>query len=169
MATVVRPPSEEDWEALKAVRLASLLDAPTAFGVTHAAVAGFTEAQWRERAAGKGQARFELAFSDGAPVGLIGGVIDARQRYSLIAMWVHPDFRGQDLARRLVDAIKARAVAAGHGRVVLTVAPGNARAVQFYKKQGFAFIDEWEALDSHPHIQLQAMQWVPAFAGTGLY
>ena len=160
MSTVVRSPVEADWEALRTVRLASLLDAPTAFGVTHAATAQFTEAQWRERAAGKGQARFELAFNGADPVGIAAGVVDARGQYNLIAMWVHPDFRGQDIAARLVDAVKARALASGHRRIVLTVAPDNARAARFYANQGFAFIDEWEALDSHPHIQLQAMQWL---------
>jgi RimJ/RimL family protein N-acetyltransferase len=43
---------------------------------------------------------------------------------------------------------------------VLDVSPDNARAAAFYKKQGFVFLPEWEALESHPHIQVQKMEWV---------
>ena len=56
-------------------------------------------------------------------------------------------------------AVKAEAVSQGYGSVYLDVAPGNRRAVSFYERQGFAFIDEWEPLASHPHIQVQTMLW----------
>ena len=56
-------------------------------------------------------------------------------------------------------ALKAEAVSQGYGSVYLDVAPGNRRAVGFYERQGFAFIDEWEPLASHPHIQVQTMLW----------
>jgi hypothetical protein len=36
---LIRHTTELDWPSLKAVRLAALLDAPTAFGVTHASAA----------------------------------------------------------------------------------------------------------------------------------
>jgi hypothetical protein len=43
---IIRPTTEDDWQALKAVRLAALLDAPTAFGVSHRTAA----ARWRHSA-----------------------------------------------------------------------------------------------------------------------
>jgi ribosomal protein S18 acetylase RimI-like enzyme len=56
-------------------------------------------------------------------------------------------------------------VALGHARVVLDVAPENARAARFYANQGFTFLDEWEALASHPHIRVRKMAWLaPATA-----
>lgn len=36
---------------------------------------------------------------------------------------------------------------------------GTLRAAPFYLKQGFVFLDEWEPLESHPHITLQTMRW----------
>jgi len=155
----IRPTTEDDWALLKAVRLAALLDAPAAFGVSHGTAAAYTEAQWRERAAPGGTA-FWLAFDEGgAPAGMVGGAVDRQGHYNLIGMWMRHDQRGTGMARRLVDAVKAHAVEGGHRRVVLDVAPDNARAARFYLNQGFVFLDEWEALESHPHIQVQKMAW----------
>ena len=58
--------------------------------------------------------------------------------------------------------MKQCAVNNGHARLVLDVAPENARAVTFYQKQGFVFLPEWEALESHPHIRVQKMEWQAA-------
>jgi ribosomal protein S18 acetylase RimI-like enzyme len=164
---IIRPTTEDDWAALKAVRLAALLDAPTAFGVSHQQAAAQTEAQWRERAAladgSRSKSEFWLAFGDashGAAAGMIGAVVDMHGHYNLIGMWVAPAQRGSGAARGLVDAVKARAMALGHRRIVLDVAPENARAARFYLHQGFAFIDEWEALASHPHVRVQKMAWL---------
>jgi ribosomal protein S18 acetylase RimI-like enzyme len=154
----IHPTCEQDWPALKTMRLAALLDAPTAFGVSYDTASAYTDNQWRERAAGR-HPIFWLAFLDGAAVGMIGGGVSARQRYNLIAMWVAPHARGSGIAQHLVDAVKSEAIAQGHGRVFLDVARDNRRAVRFYEGQGFAFIDESEPLASHPHIQLQTMQW----------
>jgi ribosomal protein S18 acetylase RimI-like enzyme len=154
----IRTTREEDWPDLKAVRLASLLDAPTAFGVSHQTASGYTDQQWRERAAGPHPV-FWLAYLDGEAVGIIGGGVSATRRYNLIAMWIAPHVRGSGVAAQLVDAVKSAAAAQGHDRVFLDVAPDNRRAASFYERQGFAFIDEWEPLASHPHIQVQTMQW----------
>lgn len=156
---LIRPTEAADWEVLKAIRLAALRDAPTAFGVSHQQAAANGDAHWQDRAAGRAPSRFWLAVEGDEAVGLAGGVVDVLGRYNLIAMWVAPGHRGSDAARRLVDAVKAHAVAGGHARVVLDVAPDNARAVRFYQRQGFAFLDEWEPLESHPHIQVQRMEW----------
>lgn len=158
---LIRHTTEQDWPLLKELRLAALLDAPTAFGVTHASAAANTDDQWRDRAAGRGPASYLLAFdAEGAPSGMVGGVLSAAQEYNLIAMWVRPGQRGSRAAAALVDAMLAHAVAQGHRRVVLDVAPENARASAFYRKRGFTFLPHWEALESHPHIQVQQMEWL---------
>jgi ribosomal protein S18 acetylase RimI-like enzyme len=164
----IRPTTEDDWAALKAVRLAALLDAPTAFGVSHRSAAAYTEAQWRERAAVGGTA-FWLAFDsggnsngDGQPVGMVGAAVDGAGHYNLIGMWVAPGYRGAGAARLLVDAVKVHAAAGGHRRIVLDVAPDNARAARFYLNQGFVFLDEWAPLESHPGIRVQKMAWTAA-------
>ena len=156
---IVRSTIEADWETLREIRLASLRDAPTAFGLTHATAAAYGDAQWRDRAAGRTRAEYLLAFVDGQAVGMIGGYVGEASEFNLIGMWVKPACRGTGAAAALVDAVKSRAVAQGHARVVLDVSPDNARAAAFYRRQGFSFLPEWEALESHPEIQLQKMEW----------
>ncbi|SFG19736.1 Acetyltransferase (GNAT) family protein [Duganella sp. CF458] len=155
----IRATTEPDWPILKALRLAALRDAPTAFGVTHASAAANSDQQWRDRAAARGPASYLLAFSGDTPVGMIGGLVSAAQEFNLIAMWLTPEHRGSGAAAALVEAMKAHALAQGHQRVVLDVSPDNARAAAFYAKLGFRFLPHWEALESHPHIQLQKMEW----------
>lgn len=156
---IVRPTTVEDWQTLKKVRLASLLDAPMAFGLTHASAAAYSEAQWRERAAGQTRGQYLLAFVDGEAAGMIGGFVSPASEFNLIGMWVKPACRGTGAAAGLVGALKARAIAQGHDRIVLDVSPDNARAAAFYRRQGFTFLPEWEALESHPGITLQKMEW----------
>jgi ribosomal protein S18 acetylase RimI-like enzyme len=155
----IRATTEVDWELLKQLRLAALSDAPTAFGVSHATAVANSGTQWRDRASGRGPAQFVLAFVDGVPVGLAGGVSGLTSAIELIAMWVMPEYRGAAAAAGLVDAIKKLAVAQGQERVVLDVSPSNERAAAFYRKQGFAFLPEWKRLESHPEIALQKMEW----------
>lgn len=153
---IVRPAAEQDWEALKTVRLAALLDAPAAFGVPHAEAAAWSEAQWRQRAA---SGRYQLAIDGGAAVGIAAGVENEEGEFNLIAMWVAPASRGAPAAARLVEAVKQRALALGHTRVVLSVSPDNVRAVAFYQRQGFAFLDEWEPIASQPGLMARKMAW----------
>ena len=160
---IIRPTTQEDWRDLKAIRLAALRDAPTAFGVSYDAAAQYTDEQWQARAAGSDRARYLLALADsqaGAEaIGIVAGVVNDDE-YHLIAMWVHPAHRGGGIAARLVAALKERALAQGHRRIVLDVAPDNTAAANLYRRQGFVFLPEWEALESHPQISVQKMAWV---------
>ena len=159
---MIRATRLADWRDLKTARLAALLDVPTAFGASHASAAAFTDEDWQHRAASTPQRTFLLACADGQPVGLAAHVIDGQGECSLQAMWVKLEYRGMEIAAGLVDAVKQLCVAGGHGRLALDVSPDNARAAAFYQKQGFVFLPEWEALDSHPHIQVQKMEWLAA-------
>ncbi|MDI2595231.1 GNAT family N-acetyltransferase [Pseudomonas sp. 681] len=155
----IRPTETKDWMLLKQIRLAALLDTPTAFGVSYQTAAQYTDEQWKERASSTGT-EFWLAFDADTPVAMIGAAVSSANRYNLIGMWVEPAARGSGAAARLVEAVKARAVGKGVDRVFLDVSPENARASNFYLKQGFVFLDEWEALESHPYIEVQTMLWV---------
>jgi ribosomal protein S18 acetylase RimI-like enzyme len=90
---------------------------------------------------------------------MIGAGVSETDRFNLIGMWVAPTLRGSGAATRLVDAVKTCALGQGYAQVYLDVAPDNARAASFYLKQGFSFVDEWEPLQSHPHIMVQTMLW----------
>jgi ribosomal protein S18 acetylase RimI-like enzyme len=160
MTLEIRYTSEEDWQELKRVRLAALQDAPTAFGVTYASAAAYSDDAWRDRAAGRGPARYILAFEEQQAVGIVAHLPKADRALEMIAMWVAPSRRGTTAATRLVAAVKADAIANACQRVLLDVSPENARASAFYQKQGFTVLPHWEALESHPHIQVQKMEWI---------
>lgn len=51
-------------------------------------------------------------------------------------LWVAPEARGGAVADALFGAARAEAVAAGHVRLVLTVAATNARATAFFERHG---------------------------------
>ncbi|MFK3741566.1 GNAT family N-acetyltransferase [Massilia sp. TN1-12] len=155
----VRMTNAADWILLKQVRLAALSDTPTAFGVSYEMAAKYTDEQWQERASATAGPEFWLAFIDGEPVGMVGGVVSQTHRYNLIGMWVEPRVRGSDIAARLVATVKYRALQKGYERVFLDVAPVNERAANFYLKHGFVFIDEYESLASNPQIMVQTMLW----------
>ncbi|MGE8154504.1 GNAT family N-acetyltransferase [Pseudomonas vancouverensis] len=155
----IRSTQVKDWMLLKQIRLAALQDAPTAFGVTYQTAADYSDEQWQTRAASNGT-QFWLAFEGDRAVGMIGAAASNANRYNLIGMWVEPAARGSSAATRLVGAVKARAMERGFDRVFLDVSPDNARASNFYLKQGFVYLDEWEPLESHPHIRVQTMLWV---------
>lgn len=154
----IRSTDTKDWMLLKQIRLAALLDAPTAFGVRYQTAAEYSNEQWRERAS-KGGTEFWLAFEGRRPVGMVGAAVGDSNRYNLIGMWVDPAARGSGAATKLVDAVKARALERGHGRIFLDVSPANKRASSFYVKHGFWFIEEWKPLESHPDITVQTMVW----------
>ncbi|WP_081344651.1 GNAT family N-acetyltransferase [Janthinobacterium lividum] len=159
---IIRRTDAADWPALKATRLAALLDAPTAFGASHASAAAFSDADWQQRALSTPQRTFFLAFDGEQAIGLAAQVVANNGECHLIAMWVQSEYRGMAVAQGLVEAVKQCAVNNGHARLVLDVAPENARAAAFYQKQGFVFLPEWEALESHPHIRVQKMEWLAA-------
>jgi ribosomal protein S18 acetylase RimI-like enzyme len=152
----IRRTTEEDWPALKAIRLAALRGTPDAFGLTLATAQAYTESDWRERAACR-RAEYVLAFDGTQAIGMAGGHAGAGGEYELIAMWVHVAHRGSPAAASLVDAVKRCAAAGGHRRVVLAVAPENTRAAAFYQRQGFAWLPDRYPLDSSPAIELQKM------------
>lgn len=154
----IRSTEVKDWMLLKQVRLAALLDTPTAFGVSYQTAAQYSDEQWKDRASSTGT-EFWLALKDDKPVGMIGAAVSGANRCNLIGMWVDPTARGSGVAAQLVEAVKSRAIEKGHDRVFLDVSPDNARASNFYLNQGFSFIDEWEPLESHPHIMVQTMLW----------
>lgn len=155
----IRLTQTQDWKLLKHVRLAALRDAPTAFGVSYQTAADYTDQQWQSRASSATTA-FWLVFEQDRPVGMIGATVNSANRFNLIGMWIEPAARGSGVATQLVEAVKARALEKGFDRVYLDVSPDNARAANFYLKQGFAFVDEWEPLESHPQITVQTMLWI---------
>ena len=123
----------EDWEEFRAVRLASLLDSPRAFGSRHDEWVDAAEERWRGRLTDV--ALTVVARQDDAAVGVVCGD-ESPTAVELISMWVAPGSRGTGLSRRLVDEVVAWA--GGRAKpVFLMVRDDNVAAIRAYERAGF--------------------------------
>lgn len=61
----------------------------------------------------------------------------APRRFGVLAIATDPDVRGSGAGRALMAEAEDRARRLGHERVVLTVHPGNTRAIEFYERLGW--------------------------------
>ena len=138
---VIRTTNEEDWQAVRALRLEMLRDYPLAYGETIEHALTVDEAGWRLRAARgttPGQTSI-VAIDRGRWVGQMGGYIpDATAGALLVGVYVAPDYRGDvtGVSRLLLDAVEGWARL--HGDTLrLEVHEDNPRARRFYEKLGF--------------------------------
>lgn len=125
----------DDWEVYREVRLRALRSDPGAFGSTLGREEGFDEDRWRERLSG---AAVFAAMVGPDAVGLAGGLrLDDGSGSELVSMWVAPEWRGTDVAARLIGAVVDWASAAGLASLGRWVVDGNRRAERAYAKAGF--------------------------------
>jgi GNAT superfamily N-acetyltransferase len=120
----------------RAIRLASLQDAPYAFGSTYKAEVGASEDSWRHRLSDR--TRF-VAEVEGKVVGTVGagpGEFDGAA--ALTALWVDPGFRSAGVGAALVDAVVDWAKGNGFNQVLLWVTEVNENAQRLYERHGFA-------------------------------
>ncbi|EWC61237.1 acetyltransferase [Actinokineospora spheciospongiae] len=135
----------QDWSALRAVRLAALVDSPHAFASTLARETAFTEADWRSWPS---RHAVFAALVDGTPVGLAAGAPDPAG-LELVSLWLAPGHRGGGLADGLVAAVVGRAGELGVDTVTAWVWEHNARAHRFYDRLGFAPTGRGEPNPAH--------------------
>jgi len=153
--TVVRRIRPEEGAVLRAVRLAALADAPSAFGSTYARESLLKAEDWAERAragsAGSERATF-FAVSDDGIVGLVGGhrAEPTPSRVELVSMWTHPAARRAGVGRLLVDAVLDWARNLGAQTVGLWVTRGNESAENLYRAMGFVDAGDRQPLPSDP-------------------
>ena len=150
--------SEKEWMDLKSIRLASLLDAPSAFGVRYQDAINYSDEEWKLRASRENGPIFFIAYIGEKAVGLIGGIF-ANEEYELISMWVAPEHRGGGVSIGLVETLQAYALNEGHKVVMLKVSPENEAADGLYRKCGFSVVGSGGALASNDSVELQKMEW----------
>lgn len=152
----VRRATEDDWRDLRAVRLAALADAPSAFGSSLAAEAGREEDKWREWTR---SAAVFLAFEDAAPVGMVAALPgEVPEERRLVALWVQPQHRRTGVASQLVAAIEGWAREVGASRVSLWVSQGNSAAERLYLGRGYVESGQRKPLPSHPVITQEQLR-----------
>ena len=147
--------TEDQWRDLRAVRLAALAEAPTAFGSSLEREQAFDEDQWRAwtRSAG-----VFLALVGGSAIGMVAGVSgDSGTERNLVAMWVDPGWRGHEAASKLVSLVVDWATAEGSQRLRLWVAEGNEAARRIYERQGFQATGARRPMPSNPLVYREEM------------
>jgi ribosomal protein S18 acetylase RimI-like enzyme len=145
------------WRAYRDVRLAALIDSPTAFWATYAEEAQRPDEEWR---AFVGRALVWLALDGDRPVGLVGLYHtddQPAQEVHLVQMWVASSARGSGAADALVAAALAHARRHGWTRVRLEALKENRRAWGFYLRLGFRPTGETAVMPWDPSAVEEAM------------
>jgi len=129
----------DDWRVWRQMRLASLAEAPYAFGsrLEDWLGDGDREERWRARLSIPGSYHV-AAEIDGDVVGVAGGLPTPDGGVvELISMWVRPEARGRGVGDALVEAVEGWARRTGASTVRLAVAEGNDRAEALYRRHGY--------------------------------
>lgn len=147
----------DDWQAVRDIRLAALLDAPFAFGSTLERELAFDDHEWQRRVR---DGNWFLAWFGQQPVGVVAGIQETGQHDErhLVAMWVIAEHRGTSVAAELVEAVCDWTRLQGANLVTLWVADGNPRARRFYDRLVFIATGRRQSLPSAPEVGEEFMQ-----------
>ncbi len=156
----IRP---DDWQAVKALRLEALADAPYAFAETLAEAKATPDSVWQNRVQQNAEGKSSigvLASENNRLVGMAVGLCnpDGNQKAHLVAMWVSPDHRGTGAAESLVQYIVNWARESGSTALVAGVTEHNPRAQAFYRRLGFEVLPNrppWKPEPTSNEIPLQ--------------
>lgn len=137
----IRPLTEEDAIAFKALRLAAIADSPSAVWPTAEEEAMRTPAEVRARIAQTPDQVVFGAFIDTRLVAIAGlrrePLAQVSHKATLWGVFVHPEWRQEGLARRLLMSIEGHAKKIGLLQIHLSVNSENQRAKNLYESLGF--------------------------------
>jgi ribosomal protein S18 acetylase RimI-like enzyme len=155
VTVTVRRVRADEGPVLKAVRLAALVESPSAFGSSYGAEVDQPDDHWATRAAlgaaGERSATY-FAIVDQSVVGIVGGYRPdpVGSSIELVSMWVSPAQRRTGIAADLVNAVVGWASETDVRTVELWVTQGNDPAVRLYEAAGFRETGEHQPLPSDP-------------------
>lgn len=137
---------DDEWETLRAVRLAALTDSPGAFWAQLEDEARFGHEEWtRFLRAGA----WFVAREDTGALGVAAGFPSSDgPDAELIAMWVAPSARGRGIGTQLTLAVLDWAIWVQAAALNLWVADGNDAARTLYQQFDFVLTGEWAPM---PH------------------
>ena len=128
----------DDWRVWRELRLAALADAPGAFRSTYAywSGEGDTEANWRDRLAGRPLNLVLVLNADNAGMVSAAGPDDGGT-VGLHSMWVAPFARGTGVADAAIGAVVEWSGRQNARAVELCVMATNEAAMRLYRRHGF--------------------------------
>jgi ribosomal protein S18 acetylase RimI-like enzyme len=151
----VRRVRADEGSVLKAVRLAALVESPSAFGSSYVAEVDQPGDHWASRAAlGASGALGTTYFAivEQSVIGIVSAYRPdpAGSSIELVSMWVSPAHRRAGIAADLVQAVVGWGREIGATTVDLWVTRGNDAAVRLYEAAGFRLTGEHQPLPSDP-------------------
>ena len=157
----IRTFQPHEWPLYRDLRLASLADAPGAFGSTLAREQAFSDDDWLTRlthGVATAHERPLVAELDGRTVGLCWVRIDPSDANiaRLYQVWVHPEARRHGVAQALLDAAMHWATEAGARTMALTVSAEP--AARMYRRNGFVDVGAPHPLREGSELMQQAME-----------
>jgi ribosomal protein S18 acetylase RimI-like enzyme len=151
----VRAVTVEQWDAMRAVRLAALTDSPHLFGSTVAAEELLDEDEWRRRTE-----RAAMAWEGLEPVGIVAWVWTREpEQADLVSMWIAPGHRGRGAGSALARWVIAEVALARQAVLELGVVEDNLPAVELYRRLGF--VQTGTQLGTRSGDVLRRMRYLP--------
>jgi RimJ/RimL family protein N-acetyltransferase len=184
-------PSEEDWAAMRELRIRALTDTPSAFLETREQALQLDEQAWRARVRRNRHAALDDPASDSMQVIAIDpdgrwigsmvcfisdgppGYVERRRpvgrRANLVGVFVDPAWRGDaGVTDSLLNAVAAWVAEKGLGELHLHVNDRNERARRAYLKRGFRPTGEVDSVPDAPgDREVELVMTLPRRAQTG--
>ena len=126
-----------DFDRLRALRLAALKDTPDAFGAKYEDEVEKPILEWQDRLK---NTNWCFVVADGVDVGLLAVDRAEKDRNSdcwLSSWWIHQDHRGSGIPKLMLNWLEQLCVEKKWEKIGLGVWPDNLRAIAAYKKLGF--------------------------------
>ena len=146
-----------DFERLRALRLAALKDTPDAFGAKYEDEAEKPISDWQNRLK---NTNWCFVVADGVDIGLLAVDRSEKDRNSdcwLSSWWIRDEFRGSGIPKLMLNWLEQLCIEKKWEKIGLGVWPDNLRAISAYKKLGFTEAEKLLPSRSIPGLMYLAM------------
>jgi len=146
-----------DFDRLRALRLAALKDTPDAFGAKYEDEAEKPISDWQNRLK---NTNWCFVVADGVDIGLLAVDRAEKDRNSdcwLSSWWIRDEFRGSGIPKLMLNGLEQLCIEKKWEKIGLGVWPDNLRAISAYKKLGFTEAEKLLPSRSIPGLMYLAM------------
>ena len=146
-----------DFDRLRALRLAALKDTPDAFGAKYEDEVNKPISEWQDRLK---NTNWCFVVADGVDIGLLAVDRAEKDRNSdcwLSSWWIRDEFRGSGIPKLMLNWVEQLCIEKKWEKIGLGVWPDNLRAISAYKKLGFTEAEKLLPSRSIPGLMYLAM------------